>query len=67
MIPTDDEPAIGPAEPVEPTPPQPPAVTSSRPVTGLVALATSLLVLLGLFDTWFDFRKMAEPPRSDED
>jgi len=46
MIPTDDEPAIGPAEPVEPTPPQPPAVTSSRPVMGLVALATSLLVLL---------------------
>ena len=46
MIPTDDEPAIGPAEPVEPTSPQPPAVTSSRPVTGLVALATSLLVLL---------------------
>jgi hypothetical protein len=32
----------------------------------LLLWAPVLLVLLGLFDTWFDFRKMAEPPRSDD-
>lgn len=28
--------------------------------------APQILALLGLFDTWFDFRKWAEPPRAEE-
>ena len=28
--------------------------------------APQILALLGLFDTWFDFRKWAEPPRATE-
>jgi hypothetical protein len=28
--------------------------------------APQILALLGLFDTWFNFRRWAEPPRAEE-